>query len=542
MALRTTELESCSLIDSLGGFGFIATGIAQPGNDWIIAYTSYIPFPAAITPGVVRINPANGITFYRGDFAQNQNVQAMACDYNGLVYAAGDALSTYDPVTEAFADLGSLPPGMTAGGGLAYRDGRLYLTTSNNELAEIDIDNPGNSTVLASFPPDIPLIQSLFTYPYRCDSIVTYAVGTDSSGSTLYRLDFEDYSLTELCLFERFHMSASTEMECILPPCEIFVDLDEDDSSGVPDRGFRRISCAAPVPVSDFDVEVFSPFPLDSIRLQLTGILDAGAEYLSYSGSGQVAAQGNNSNNLLLVNQDDARESDFEEALRNSLYHNDANTPSLGPREVVVSMYSSFYSSVPSVATIVIDSNAIISLVADVINESCEDSQDGSASLSATGGIAPYTFLWEDGQLQEQRNGLAAGEYAITITDNLGCQDTATLQVRRVDSLIAGISSNTTFACGNTASLIGQAQGGTPPYAFSWSPGLPGDTLAGIGAGTYQLLATDANGCTASASFTLAGADSLFTTQEVPLCQDETFEWQGLPYTSDTTLCQAYTS
>ncbi len=538
---HTMVLESCSPVDSLGPFGLTAQASAQLENGRIIYYGLSIG-PGGLPDGIYSINPPFASSFYHGEFAQVRNVEAMACDYNGLVYVVGDGVGTYDYDVNAFTDLGSLPPGMRAGGGLAYREGRFYLTTANNELAEIDIGNPANSTILASFPPEIPLIRALFTYPYRCDSIITYAIGADSGESILYRLDFEDYSLTELCPLERFHLSASTANECVLPPCEIYVDLDKDDSSGAPETGFRRVTCAGPVQVSAPDVEVFSPFPLDSIRLQLIGVLDAGAEYLSAPGSGEVAVQGNNSANLLLVNQGGARAADLEEAIRNSLYHNDAAVPTLGPREVIVSMYSSFYGSVPSIATIIIDSTVVMSLAADVTDESCAGNQDGGASLTATGGAEPYSFLWADGQLLQQRAGLAAGEYAVTITDNLGCRDADTLSIGRVDSLIVAVSSNTDHACGDNATLFAAAQGGTAPYTFSWNSGPLGDTLAGVGAGTYQLLATDARGCTASAALDLAGADTVLTNQDVQLCQGEAFEWQGGSYFSDTTLCQVYTS
>lgn len=293
--------------------------------------------------------------------------------------------------------------------------------------------------------------------------------------------------------------------------------------------------------IADNDAEVFSPFPIDSVKLNLTGILNPGQEYLAASAVAGISIQGTGSANLVLINQGGAAETAFAEAIKNCLYYNDAADPAFGAREVAVTLYSSFYSGMPSLSTIILD-EGFLQIEPDTALTSCFGADDGTVTLNAPLGQPPHAFLWPDGQTTSQRSDLSAGQYTVTVTDALGCQNADTLWVAQPDSLSADILPSTSFACGNTASLYARARGGTPPYAFSWNPGLPGDTLAGIGAGTYQLTATDANGCTASASFTLAGADSIFTVQEMQLCRGEVFEWQGGTYASDTTLCQAYAS
>jgi hypothetical protein len=55
----------------------------------------------------------------------------------------------------------------------------------------------------------------------------------------------------------------------------------------------------------------------------------------------------------------------------------------------------------------------------------CSDSDDGTATVTATGGTAPYSYLWSDGQTTQTAIGLAAGDYSVTVTDTNGCEATA---------------------------------------------------------------------------------------------------------------------
>jgi len=46
----------------------------------------------------------------------------------------------------------------------------------------------------------------------------------------------------------------------------------------------------------------------------------------------------------------------------------------------------------------------------------------GSASISVTSGISPYTFLWSDGFAEEDRTELSVGSYSVLVTDAYGCE------------------------------------------------------------------------------------------------------------------------
>ena len=68
-------------------------------------------------------------------------------------------------------------------------------------------------------------------------------------------------------------------------------------------------------------------------------------------------------------------------------------------------------------------------------NISCNTCTDGAASVTASGGTAPYTYSWNTGALTSSINNLAAGTYCVTVTDADTCAVT--------DCITIGSNSNT---------------------------------------------------------------------------------------------------
>jgi gliding motility-associated-like protein len=77
-------------------------------------------------------------------------------------------------------------------------------------------------------------------------------------------------------------------------------------------------------------------------------------------------------------------------------------------------------------------------------NISAMGATDGSISVDANGGTAPYSYLWSNGATSATINGLAAGSYTVTITDANGCvqQLTFTLDQPNVVQLPTGFTPN----------------------------------------------------------------------------------------------------
>jgi hypothetical protein len=112
---------------------------------------------------------------------------------------------------------------------------------------------------------------------------------------------------------------------------------------------------------------------------------------------------------------------------------------------------------------------------------------------------AGFSYLWSNGATTEDAAGLAAGTYTMTVTDGNGCvYYTPSIPVTQPAALALGAASTTNVSCagGNNGAQNITVTGGTLPYTYAWSNGATTRNLTGLTAGTYNGIATDANGCT----------------------------------------------
>lgn len=130
----------------------------------------------------------------------------------------------------------------------------------------------------------------------------------------------------------------------------------------------------------------------------------------------------------------------------------------------------------------------------------------GTATASVSGGTSPYTYNWSPfGQHSSTITGLTPRTYSVTVSDINGCtSNTATVKIG-TNPLRDSISSVVQNKCGGGAT--GQAtlgvKGGTTPYTYQWSNSTTNKTIQTLSNGTYTVIVTDKNLCSATASVTI---------------------------------------
>lgn len=135
----------------------------------------------------------------------------------------------------------------------------------------------------------------------------------------------------------------------------------------------------------------------------------------------------------------------------------------------------------------------------------CHGTNSGSISIITTGGTAPYSFLWNDGNTDSLRHSLNAGSYFLTVTDANLCSATATTNISQplAGLAVALNSSHVNCYAGNNGAISLSVQGGTPAYSYLWNDGVSTANRAMLSAGNYRVTVTDMLACSAVAGTTI---------------------------------------
>jgi len=101
---------------------------------------------------------------------------------------------------------------------------------------------------------------------------------------------------------------------------------------------------------------------------------------------------------------------------------------------------------------------------------SCVGEMDGLGLVRAVGGQAPYSYVWSNGQLGDTLRNVGAGEYYVTVTDDLNCGQVDTLILNDPPALGAS-ATFTHISCygGFDGTIDVTATGGVGAYTYAWS-------------------------------------------------------------------------
>ncbi len=159
----------------------------------------------------------------------------------------------------------------------------------------------------------------------------------------------------------------------------------------------------------------------------------------------------------------------------------------------------------------------------------CNGTPTGEISVTTTGGVAPYNYLWNNFAAGSTLSNVPAGTYVLSTTDMTGCSSLNTFMVLEPSAIVGTVFTNDVACFGGgdgSAQLL--ATGGTTPYYYSWSgrPTFSGfDTIQNLAPGTYSVTITDNLGCEEIVPFTIAQPAPLAVSTSVvdascPTCAD----------------------
>jgi hypothetical protein len=161
---------------------------------------------------------------------------------------------------------------------------------------------------------------------------------------------------------------------------------------------------------------------------------------------------------------------------------------------------------------------------------------NGSATANAAGGTGVLTYSWDNGFVGATVNQLCAGVYTVTVSDqNMCSQSESTTIISESGSqlLISVLSSESTCGANNGAATV-NVDSGLAPFSYQWDDPLSQttSTAENLAPGTYNVIVSDANGCSAFSSATVGSSEEIVaeisatsTTLTVNIASATSYQW-----------------
>ena len=142
-------------------------------------------------------------------------------------------------------------------------------------------------------------------------------------------------------------------------------------------------------------------------------------------------------------------------------------------------------------------------------NVRCYGEANGEAEATAVGGVTPYQYVWSNGSVMANIDGLTVGTYTVTVTDAVSAMVSLNVVITEPDSIDI-ISTQIGADHGFSDGFIDiDVTGGRPSYAYLWSNGATTQNINNLDFGTYTVTVTDNYGCINQNSFEIEDITSV---------------------------------
>jgi len=185
-----------------------------------------------------------------------------------------------------------------------------------------------------------------------------------------------------------------------------------------------------------------------------------------------------------------------------------------------------------SAGTFIIGPAILVVTLSGLDSASSCTANDGKATANVTGGTAPYTYVWSNGETTQTATSLPFGAVTVAVTDINGCTSTKNTSINSIFNL--GVI--TSPACGGgtngTATVI--LTGGVGPFLYQWDAAAGNQTTqtaTGLAPGTYCVTVTDADTCTTSKCTTITDVITYNFQSGVVIASDTT--WSNVNFSID---------
>ncbi|MFN0216772.1 MAG: MopE-related protein [Saprospiraceae bacterium] len=165
----------------------------------------------------------------------------------------------------------------------------------------------------------------------------------------------------------------------------------------------------------------------------------------------------------------------------------------------------------------------------------CGSNPDGTISITVSPAQNYPVILWSNGSCcTTNLSNLDFGTYKVTVTNECGTSKTKTIVIQPSAELPLQVAlSGTDYICGGTSDgqINASPSDGCGGYTFQWNTGSTDASISGLTGGYYEVVVTDACGCTRAVGFTINQSEQLglYVNNVIPLL-DGTYYVDVYPY------------